>query len=74
MTIPPLSAIIERGERFYIATCPELDVVSQGSTFEEAKHNIEEAVELFLEVADEHEIARRLSRNVQITKLRIANA
>jgi len=36
-------------KRWYVARCVELGVVSQGKTIEEAKKNILEAVELFLE-------------------------
>ena len=51
-----LSAIIERQGDWYVATCPELDVASQGKTVEEAKKNLHEAVQLFLESADPKEI------------------
>lgn len=34
---------------WYYAACPDLDVHSQGRTFEEAKHNLTEAVQLFIE-------------------------
>jgi len=44
-----LSAIIRKGEKQYVALCPELDVVSQGYTIEEALSNLQEAVELFIE-------------------------
>jgi predicted RNase H-like HicB family nuclease len=74
MTIPPLTAIIEQDGPWFVVTCPELDVVSQGATVQEAERNIQEAVELLLESADDREIERRLSRNVQIRPLHIANA
>ena len=44
-----LSAIIRKGEKQYVALCPELDVVSQGFTIEEALANLKEAVELYVE-------------------------
>jgi len=44
-----LTAIIKKGEKQYVALCPELDVVSQGATVEEALKNIKEAVELYIE-------------------------
>jgi predicted RNase H-like HicB family nuclease len=52
-----LSAIIEHEGDWYAAICPELDVASQGHTVEEAKQNLREAVQLFLETADPKEIA-----------------
>ncbi|MBI2665921.1 type II toxin-antitoxin system HicB family antitoxin [Candidatus Woesearchaeota archaeon] len=45
-----LTAILKRGEKQYVALCPEIDVVSQGYTIEEALKNLKEAVELYLEV------------------------
>ncbi len=45
-----LTAIIKRGEKQFVALCPELDVVSQGYTIEEAIKNLKEAVKLYIEV------------------------
>ena len=45
-----LTAIIKKGERQYVALCPEVDVVSQGKTIEEAVSNLKEAVELHIDV------------------------
>ena len=46
-----LTIIIRKGERQYLALCPELDVVSQGYTIEEAMNNIKEAIGLYIEVS-----------------------
>ena len=43
------TAIIRKGEKQFVALCPELDVVSQGYTVEEAINNLKEAVELYIE-------------------------
>ena len=43
------TAIIRKGEKQFVALCPEVDVVSQGYTVEEALHNLKEAVELYVE-------------------------
>ncbi len=43
------TAIIKKGEKQFVALCPELDVVSQGHTIEKALDNLKEAVELYLE-------------------------
>jgi predicted RNase H-like HicB family nuclease len=51
-----LSAIIEHEGDWYVANCPELDIVSQGKSVEEAQKNLHEAVQLFLESADPKEI------------------
>jgi len=55
-----LTAIIEREGEGYVALCPELDIASQGDTVEEARDQLAEAVELFLECADESEVQSRL--------------
>ncbi len=74
MKLPPLTAVIERDEDWFVATCPELGVASQGETIEEAEAMIKEAVELLLEEADEQEIHRRLNRGVKVTRLELAHA
>lgn len=43
------NAIITKEDRFYVAHCIELGVVSQGKTIEEAQANLKEAVELYIE-------------------------
>ena len=44
-----LTAIIRKGEKQYVALCPEIDVVSQGKTVEMAIKNLKEACELYIE-------------------------
>ncbi|RMD69402.1 MAG: type II toxin-antitoxin system HicB family antitoxin [Gammaproteobacteria bacterium] len=43
------TAVITKEDHWYVAHCVELGVVSQGKTVEEAKANLKEAVELYLE-------------------------
>jgi predicted RNase H-like HicB family nuclease len=74
MKLPKLTAVIEKEGSWYVATCPELGVASQGRTFEDAEAMIQEAVELLLEEADEAEITRRLNRGVKVKKLELAHA
>lgn len=40
------------GSGWYIATCPVLDIATQGKTSEEAVKNIREAIELYFEDED----------------------
>lgn len=44
-----LTAVIHREEEWYVAECPEVGTVSQGTTIEEAIQNLSEATELYLE-------------------------
>mgnify|MGYP005847238839 CR=1 FL=1 len=53
------TAIIEREDDIYIALCPELDIASQGESVSEARNNLKEAIELFLESASTAEIQKR---------------
>lgn len=41
--------IFNKEDKYYVATCVELGVVSQGKTIEEARENVKEAIELYLE-------------------------
>ncbi|MGQ9837691.1 MAG: type II toxin-antitoxin system HicB family antitoxin [Cyanobacteriota bacterium] len=43
------TAVISKEEKWYVAHCVELGVVSQGRTIEEAQANLKEAVELYIE-------------------------
>jgi predicted RNase H-like HicB family nuclease len=61
-----LTAIIEREGNGFVATCPELDVVSQGDSVEDARRNLLEAVEGFFEAASPSEIKRRLKKDTYI--------
>jgi len=44
-----LTAVIHLEEDLYVAECPEVGTVSQGTTIEEAIENLKEATELYLE-------------------------
>ena len=67
--VRPLTAVIEREGDGYVATCPELDIVSQGDTVEEARLHLLEAVEGFFEVASPSEIQRRWKTETYITSI-----
>ena len=49
MTLKTLTAVLHREEDMYVAECPEVGTVSQGSTVEEALANLKEATEVYLE-------------------------
>ena len=55
-----LTAIIEAEGDGYVSLCPELDIASQGSSIEEARDNLREALELFFEAATPQEVDQRL--------------
>ena len=67
-----LTAVIERDGNGYVALCPELDIASQGDTVEESQHDLQEAVQLFLEEASPSEIRQRLQGQVYVTSIEVA--
>jgi predicted RNase H-like HicB family nuclease len=70
--VQQFTGIIEREGDWYVALCPELDIASQGKTVEEARDNLAEAIELFIEVADPTELESRLHNEVFITRMEVA--
>lgn len=64
MGLRHFTAIIERDDDWYVALCPELDIASQGQTVEEARDNLVEALQLFLETASPSEIEERMQLEI----------
>lgn len=60
------------GGKMFTATCPELDITSQGETKTVAVVGLKEAVEGFFEVADNEEIGRRLRSGASVAALEVA--
>ena len=71
MNARQMTAIIEREDDGYVALCPELDIASQGSTIEEARANLIEALTLFLETAPAEEVAGRFQSEVFVTRVEV---
>jgi predicted RNase H-like HicB family nuclease len=72
MAVRRLTALIEREGDGFVSLCPEVDVASQGATIEEARDNLQEALELFFQTAGETEITERLHGEVYVTTLEVA--
>jgi predicted RNase H-like HicB family nuclease len=66
-----LTAIIEREGDIFVALCPEFDIASHGSSIEEARSNLIEALTLFFETAAPSEVARRLHDEVFVTQVEV---
>ena len=64
--------IIEKEDDMYVALCIELDIASQGNTIFEAKENLKQAIELFIETADSNEIENRTAKEQFISTLEVA--
>ena len=55
-----LRCSVEKDGELYASYCEDLGIASQGATVQEAKNNLEEAVEMFLEDASPLEIVSHL--------------
>ncbi len=73
-----LHSVIEKEDEIYSAVCLELNVASQGKTITEAKKNLQEAVELYLEdvitTGDEKEFIPRPASEEEWLKFFAAEA
>ncbi len=47
-----LTAIVEKWQKYFVATCPEIDITSQWASMDEAVQNLKEAVDLYFEELD----------------------
>lgn len=66
-----LTAVIEREGDGYVSLCPELDIASQGDSVDEARANLLEAVEGFLEAASPQEISQRVPPEIYVERLEV---
>ncbi len=66
------TAVIQKEDNMYVALCPELDIASQGETIQDARNNLREAIELFLEEADPKEIQERTHEEQYISSVEVA--
>ena len=64
-----LTGVIRREGDGFVALCPEIDIASQGDSIENARDNLQEALDLFFEYASEDEIQQRLGGDVYITQI-----
>ncbi len=62
-----LTVIVKEEEKGYSVLCPELNVASQGETFEESISNIKEATELYIESAKQLGILDEILDQLGIT-------
>ena len=63
--------IIKKEEDWFVATCLENNIASQGKTIDEATENLKEAIELFYEDETEEKIVLPYEQ-VYITSLEMA--
>jgi predicted RNase H-like HicB family nuclease len=66
MKIEVLTAVLHKEDDLYVAECPEVGTVSQGSSVEEAVANLKEATELYLEEFALVQVARPLLTTFEV--------
>ncbi len=71
MPIHGLIAVIRRQDDAWISWCPEIDIASQGDTIEQAKANLKEVVELYVETAKESEIKELLGVEMYVSSFEV---
>lgn len=70
-----ITAVITKSDGYYVASCHEINAVTQGCTFEELEANLQEAVNLYLEDEDPSEFGLLPNPNVlMIYEFGLANA
>ena len=64
-----INAVIQKDENGYFAFVPELKgCVSEGASFEEARANIKEAIELYVESLESSEIQSIVAKEAKMIK------
>ena len=64
--------IIQREEEWFVATCIENNIASQGKTIEEAFENLKEAIALYYEDEPEEKFMMLPQERAYITSLEMA--
>jgi len=60
------TAAVIKEENWYVAKCIEVEVTSQGKTFEEAISNLKEALELYFEDENYEEVQPPIIAPVEV--------
>jgi predicted RNase H-like HicB family nuclease len=70
-----IKAYIRKGEKYYVAECMDISVITQGLTIEETIKNLEEAEALYLEGENLEELGLAPNPTILVTmELEPANA
>ena len=62
-----VKAFVRRGEKYYVAECVEIAVVTQGLTVDETLANLQEAVFLHLDGEDPADFGLALNPTILVT-------
>ena len=64
--------IIKKEEKWFVATCIENNITSQGKTIDEAAENLKEAISLYYEDEPEEKTMVMKNEQIYITSLEMA--
>ena len=68
-----VNVVFSRDENGYYVWCPELPgCQTQGDTYEEARANIQEAIELYLETMTPEEVQDAFGKEILTTNVEVA--
>ena len=67
MSMKTFTAVVYKEDQTYVAECPEVGTVSQGSTIEEALVGLKEATELYLKEFPMPNVSRPLLTTFEAT-------
>jgi len=66
------TVVIKREEEWFVATCLENNIASQGKTIDEATENLKEAIALYYEDKTEEKNTSSKPEQVYVTSLEMA--
>jgi len=66
------TVIIKKEEEWFVATCIENNIASQGKTIDEATENLKEAIALYYEDETKEEMMLHENSQIYITTLEMA--
>ncbi len=67
----PVEVNFKPSGKYWIASCPDLDLVTQGESFERAESNLKEALMLFIESCMQRGTLEEVLRSAGYSKTRI---
>jgi predicted RNase H-like HicB family nuclease len=66
------TVIIQHEENWFVATCLENNIASQGKTIDEAVENLKEAIVLYLDDETQNDVSEEIYSPVYMTTLEMA--
>ncbi|MDR1658950.1 MAG: type II toxin-antitoxin system HicB family antitoxin [Desulfovibrio sp.] len=71
LSMMPVEVNFKPSDKYWIGSCPDLDLATQGETFERAEQNLREAIALFIESCLQRGTLDEVLRQAGYTETRI---